>query len=745
MEKWHDAKSEFDAWIICQELMELKQERIASKKRSHLQAYEAEKRPSDINENPTAAEADKNLANCPEEISIGICAYRKDSNATHSPMWIWFSRIKQNQVICLLCHKTLHKQENNTSTCNLSQHMKKWHDAKSEFDAWIICQELIELKLQRLANKRRCNLVAYKEKNPAIIAKEKLTNSSTLAEIELKKKETDSQKLNLEERHEKKMTSELSDGRREMKVGDRLTEDVPREELYVDDEEEGEELGRETDGTNTYGLEDIPDSIRAYREDEDSIQSPVWIWFSRVDHYQVGCLLCRQYLRMSGSNTTNLSQHLRRAHGAETENDAWIICQELMELKQQRIASKKRSDLLAYEKDKKSLNQRKTSSEGDDKFKSKVVTGNKKRTRPSTRAVTETKNKVRRHSRAKSRGRDDEKKTESGEGSLSEGSDARKEMKDRDEEELDNDAGEEDLESDRYGEDGIYERKKNHATSSSDFYLFEGSCDAFDSLIKTETDFPLISERGDLQALISSPFVDSGVSGLASGTVSASNAPVHVDVGGFLYTTSLETLVTKFPQSRLAKMFTGEVPISFDSSTNRYFIDRDGRSFRHILNYCRTGGLVLPENFEELDLLYREAQYFHIPSLVSAVWRQMRLRGQAAAGQEVPSKESPKSTTNVECVTVRVSTVSTGERVAITARKELLADVLPELFTGSGDDPSTADKGFVIQLPVDGNCALNSLQVIETLLANDFSIATSSGSCVDGHPVTDYLLTRKRR
>ena len=149
LKRSHDANTKHDAWIICQELMELKQERIASKKRSHLQAYEAEKRPSDINENPTAAEADKNLANCPEEISKGICAYRKDSNATHSPMWIWFSRIKQNQVICLLCHKTLHKQENNTSTCNLSQHMKKWHDAKSEFDAWIICQELIELKLQR--------------------------------------------------------------------------------------------------------------------------------------------------------------------------------------------------------------------------------------------------------------------------------------------------------------------------------------------------------------------------------------------------------------------------------------------------------------------------------------------------------------------------------------------------------------------------------------------------------------------
>ena len=52
-------------------------------------------------------------------------------------------------------------------------------------------------------------------------------------------------------------------------------------------------------------------------------------------------------------------------------------------------------------------------------------------------------------------------------------------------------------------------------------------------------------------------------------------------------------------------MFNGNIPIVLDSMKNHYFIDRDGRLFRYILNFCRTTQLVLPDNFEELDLLYQ--------------------------------------------------------------------------------------------------------------------------------------------
>lgn len=88
-------------------------------------------------------------------------------------------------------------------------------------------------------------------------------------------------------------------------------------------------------------------------------------------------------------------------------------------------------------------------------------------------------------------------------------------------------------------------------------------------------------------------------------------APVHIDVGGTIYTSSLETL-TKYSESRLAKLFNGSIPIVLDSLKQHYFIDRDGGMFRHILNFMRNSKLLIPENFADLDLLLEEARYFDI-------------------------------------------------------------------------------------------------------------------------------------
>lgn len=88
-------------------------------------------------------------------------------------------------------------------------------------------------------------------------------------------------------------------------------------------------------------------------------------------------------------------------------------------------------------------------------------------------------------------------------------------------------------------------------------------------------------------------------------------APVHIDVGGTIYTSSLETL-TKYPDSRLAKLFNGTIPIVLDSLKQHYFIDRDGGMFRHILNFMRNSKLLIPEDFADIDLLLEEARYFEI-------------------------------------------------------------------------------------------------------------------------------------
>ncbi|RWS31662.1 hypothetical protein B4U80_00734 [Leptotrombidium deliense] len=92
-------------------------------------------------------------------------------------------------------------------------------------------------------------------------------------------------------------------------------------------------------------------------------------------------------------------------------------------------------------------------------------------------------------------------------------------------------------------------------------------------------------------------------------------APVHIDVGGTIYTSSLETL-TKHPESRLARMFNGSIPIVLDSLKQHYFIDRDGKMFRHILNFLRNNKLTISESFEEFDLLYEEAKFYDILPLL---------------------------------------------------------------------------------------------------------------------------------
>lgn len=93
--------------------------------------------------------------------------------------------------------------------------------------------------------------------------------------------------------------------------------------------------------------------------------------------------------------------------------------------------------------------------------------------------------------------------------------------------------------------------------------------------------------------------------------------PVALNVGGETFTTTLDTL-TRCRDSMLGAMFTGRIPVLRDSKGN-VFIDRDGKAFRHILNYLRSGFLDLPDGFAELSLLRREADFFQIRPLLDAI------------------------------------------------------------------------------------------------------------------------------
>ena len=90
---------------------------------------------------------------------------------------------------------------------------------------------------------------------------------------------------------------------------------------------------------------------------------------------------------------------------------------------------------------------------------------------------------------------------------------------------------------------------------------------------------------------------------------------IKLNVGGQYFTTSLQTL-TKDKGSMLHAMFSGR----FDSKPaedGSYFIDRDGSHFRYILNYLRTGYLLIPDGKLIRKENLEEAEFYQIRGIVN--------------------------------------------------------------------------------------------------------------------------------
>ncbi|KAL9951575.1 hypothetical protein ACROYT_G044259 [Oculina patagonica] len=94
---------------------------------------------------------------------------------------------------------------------------------------------------------------------------------------------------------------------------------------------------------------------------------------------------------------------------------------------------------------------------------------------------------------------------------------------------------------------------------------------------------------------------------------------IKLDVGGHLFSTSLETL-TKDPGSMLHAMFSGRFDTK-PSEDGSYFIDRDGTHFRYILNYLRTGQLIVSK--DELvrirEELLTEAEFYQVEGIIKGL------------------------------------------------------------------------------------------------------------------------------
>lgn len=89
---------------------------------------------------------------------------------------------------------------------------------------------------------------------------------------------------------------------------------------------------------------------------------------------------------------------------------------------------------------------------------------------------------------------------------------------------------------------------------------------------------------------------------------------VTLNIGGKKYTTTIATL-SKNPHSMLGAMFSGRFALTTDHK-NHYFIDRDGKHFRRILNFLRDGFIAVPEDECTRVELLIEAQYYQLSGLI---------------------------------------------------------------------------------------------------------------------------------
>ncbi|XP_035685550.1 BTB/POZ domain-containing protein KCTD7-like isoform X1 [Branchiostoma floridae] len=97
---------------------------------------------------------------------------------------------------------------------------------------------------------------------------------------------------------------------------------------------------------------------------------------------------------------------------------------------------------------------------------------------------------------------------------------------------------------------------------------------------------------------------------------------VPLNVGGHHYTSTLPVL-RKHEESMLAAMFSGRHIVVKDKD-DRYFIERDGTNFGHILNFLRDSSRLPP--LDKVKDVYQEALYYGIKPLADILRRYRPIR-----------------------------------------------------------------------------------------------------------------------
>ena len=90
---------------------------------------------------------------------------------------------------------------------------------------------------------------------------------------------------------------------------------------------------------------------------------------------------------------------------------------------------------------------------------------------------------------------------------------------------------------------------------------------------------------------------------------------IRLNVGGKLFYTSKTTLTVSEPDSMLARMFSDRLTPCCKDEEGNYLIDRSPQYFEPILNFLRTGKLIIDPGVNPLGVL-EEARYYGMESII---------------------------------------------------------------------------------------------------------------------------------
>ncbi len=179
-------------------------------------------------------------------------------------------------------------------------------------------------------------------------------------------------------------------------------------------------------------------------------------------------------------------------------------------------------------------------------------------------------------------------------------------------------------------------------------------------------------------------------------------------------------------------MFNGSMPTTVDDD-GRFFIDRDGSLFAHILNFLRSSQLALPEGFSNLDGLAVEADFYQIEPLIQAINNiKHPPRPKAQYGHLLEVIEiRTGSTATMPTNNSRIKTIISGRRNVITS--------LPPCYVGGIERLQGRDLESYVELELNGSNI--RLRLAEYLHNSGWTLMDSHVSSSSGYDTKSMIST----